>query len=307
MENVTLAIEERRVVTVLFADIVGYTALAEHLDPEAVTRLVESYFQPLVVEIEAFGGRVDKVLGDAIIALFGAPVGPRGRRRPGGARRLAHAGDPRPAGLRARRRWRPRGDIQMRIGINTGEVLVGTVAGSDYTAMGDVVNTASRLQALAPPGSVLIGEATEACAPRRSPASRSASPRSAAASRPSNRGSSRGHRRRSRPVRCDIPFVGRLDELALLESTISLVRTGHSGVVSIVGEPGCGKSRLADHIVTPLADEAIVPETACSPYGETSLWSPLCNGLATLLALEPRRARTTSAAPSNSAPRSCGR
>ena len=74
MENATVAIEERRVVTVLFADLVGYTALAEHLDPEAVTRLVESYFQPLVVEIETFGGRVDKVLGDAIIALFGAPV-----------------------------------------------------------------------------------------------------------------------------------------------------------------------------------------------------------------------------------------
>ena len=91
----------------------------------------------------------------------------------------------------------------------------------------------------------------------------------------------------ARPVRCDIPFVGRIDELALLETTISLVRAGHSGVVSIVGEAGCGKSRLADHIVTKLADEAIILETACSPYGETSLWSPLRNGLATLLALGP--------------------
>ena len=156
------AIEERRVVTVLFADLVGYTTLAEHLDPEAVTRLIESCFQPLVVEIEAFGGRVDKVLGDAIIALFGAPV--------------AHEDDADRA-VRAALRMQetltrlvdervdagdPVADIQMRIGINTGEVLVGTVAGSDYTAMGDVVNTASRLQALAPPGSVLIGAATEA-------------------------------------------------------------------------------------------------------------------------------------------------
>ena len=129
----------------LFADLVGYTALAEHLDPEAVTRLVESYFEPLVAEIETFGGRVDKVLGDAIIALFGAPV--------------AHEDDADRA-VRAALRMQdtlsrlvadrvggdPAGDVQMRIGINTGEVLVGTVAGSDYTAMGDVVNTASRLQ-----------------------------------------------------------------------------------------------------------------------------------------------------------------
>jgi class 3 adenylate cyclase/tetratricopeptide (TPR) repeat protein len=282
------AIEERRVVTVLFADLVGYTALAEHLDPEAVTRLIESCFQPLVVEIEAFGGRVDKVLGDAIIALFGAPV--------------AHEDDADRA-VRAALRMQetlcrlvderveagdPVADIQMRIGINTGEVLVGTVAGSDYTAMGDVVNTASRLQALAPPGSVLIGAATEALCS------------TAVARQPFGETHLRGRQQAeqpwlitgaaaagTRPVRCDIPFVGRLDELALLESIISLVRTGHSGVVTIVGEPGCGKTRIADHIVTQLADEAIVVETACAPYGETSLWSPLRNGLATLLALDP--------------------
>ena len=67
-------LEERRVVTVLFADLVGYTSLAEHLDPERVKRLVESCFERLVADIEAFGGRVDKLLGDAIVALFGAPV-----------------------------------------------------------------------------------------------------------------------------------------------------------------------------------------------------------------------------------------
>src|SRR3954470_15716026 len=69
-----LALEERRVVTVLFADLVGYTSLAEHLDPERVKRLVESCFERLVSDIELFGGRVDKLLGDAIVALFGAPV-----------------------------------------------------------------------------------------------------------------------------------------------------------------------------------------------------------------------------------------
>ncbi|HET9666699.1 MAG TPA: adenylate/guanylate cyclase domain-containing protein, partial [Desertimonas sp.] len=294
-ENATIAIEERRVVTVLFADLVGYTSLAEHRDPEAVTRLVESYFQPLVAEIETFGGRVDKVLGDAIIALFGAPV--------------AHEDDADRA-VRAALRMQetltrlvaeraaeedenvddadPVDDISMRIGINTGEVLVGTIAGSDYTAMGDVVNTASRLQSLAPPGSVLIGAATEAlCSPAitREPFGLTPIRGRQQSEQPWIVTAATGAG--ARPVRCDIPFVGRIDELALLETTISLVRAGHSGVVSIVGEPGCGKSRLADHIVTKLADEAIILETACSPYGETSLWSPLRNGLATLLALGP--------------------
>ena len=241
------------------------------------------------LEIEAFGGRVDKVLGDAIIALFGAPVAHEddADRAVRAALRMQET-LARLVAERADAGDEPVVDIQMRIGINTGEVLVGTVAGSDYTAMGDVVNTASRLQALTPPGSVLIGEATEALCS------------AAVAREPFGVTQIRGRQQAeqpwvvtgaaaagSRPVRCDIPFVGRLDELALLESTISLVRTGHSGVVSIVGEPGCGKTRLADHIVTGLADEAIVLETACSPYGETSLWSPLRNGLATLLALEP--------------------
>ena len=142
----------------LFADLVGYTTLAERRDPENVKRLIESCFERLVPDIELFGGRVDKLLGDGIVALFGAPV--------------AHEDDAERAvraGLRMQetlcRFVEEAGidpPIQMRIGINTGEVLVGTLAGSDYTAMGDVVNTASRLQSLAPPGGVLVGSATAA-------------------------------------------------------------------------------------------------------------------------------------------------
>ena len=279
--------EERRIVTVLFADIVGYTAMAERLDPERVKRLIESCFERLVVDIETFGGRVDKVLGDAILALFGAPV--------------AHEDDAERA-VRAALRMQdtlaryiseraaddPARSIQLRIGINTGEVLVGTLAGSDYTAMGDVVNTASRLQSLAPPGGVLIGNATAALCP----SSVDAKPFGVTAIRGREQveeawlvtGASASA---SRPVRCDIPFVGRIDERALLESAINLVRAGHSGVVSIVGEPGSGKSRLADEIVTDLKSEAIVLETACAPYGESSLWAPLRTGITSLLALDP--------------------
>ena len=283
----TFAAEERRVVTVLFADLVGYTTMAERLDPEKVKRLIEACFERLVIDIETFGGRVDKVLGDAILALFGAPV--------------AHEDDAERA-VRAALRMQetlaafvgergeddPANSIQMRIGINTGEVLVGTLAGSDYTAMGDVVNTASRLQSLAPPGGVLIGNATAALCP------------TSVTSQPFGVTPIRGREQveeawlvtgasanASRPVRCDIPFVGRCDERALLDSAINLVRAGHSGLVSIVGEPGSGKSRLADEIVTALKPEAIVIETACAPYGESSLWAPIRNGMTSLLSLDP--------------------
>src|SRR3954469_17470641 len=149
--------EERRVVSVVFADLVGYTAMAEGLDPEQVKNLVDGCFERLVADVVAFGGRVDKIIGDAIVALFGAPV--------------AHEDDAERAvraALRMQGTLRAYADslalgVQMRIGVNTGEVLVGALrAGGDYTAMGDVVDTASRLQTAAQPGQVLVGPATVA-------------------------------------------------------------------------------------------------------------------------------------------------
>src|SRR3954449_9281750 len=147
--------EERRITTVLFADLVGFTGLAERRDPETVKRLIDSCFQLLVDDITSFGGRVDKIMGDAIVALFGAPV--------------AHEDDAERAvraALRMQGTLRAYADslalgVQMRIGVNTGEVLVGALrAGGDYTAMGDVVNAAERLQTAAPPGGILVGPAT---------------------------------------------------------------------------------------------------------------------------------------------------
>ncbi|MEJ7720307.1 MAG: adenylate/guanylate cyclase domain-containing protein [Ilumatobacteraceae bacterium] len=144
--------EERRVVTVLFADLVGYTAMAEHRDPEQVKRMIDECFARLVADVEVYGGRVDKLLGDAVVALFGAPV--------------AHEDDAERAVRAALRMQADLPDeLQMRIGVNTGEVVVGTLAGTEYTAMGDVMNTASRIQALAEPGTVLVGGATAALLP----------------------------------------------------------------------------------------------------------------------------------------------
>jgi len=147
--------DERRVATVLFADLVGFTRLSESADPEQVKNIVDRTFERLAGDVVSYGGQVDKVIGDALVAIFGAPV--------------AHEDDAERAvraGLRMQERLeqlnRDAGlDLRMRIGINTGEVLVGALrAGGDYTAMGDVVNTASRLQTIAQPGQVVVGPAT---------------------------------------------------------------------------------------------------------------------------------------------------
>jgi class 3 adenylate cyclase/tetratricopeptide (TPR) repeat protein len=279
----TDALEERRVVTVLFADLVGYTSLAEHLDPERVKRLVDTCFERLVADIEAFGGRVDKLLGDAIVALFGAPV--------------AHEDDAERAARAALRMQETLSrvvaetgldePIRMRIGLNTGEVLVGILAGSDYTAMGDVVNTASRLQALAPPGGVLAGSATIALCPPTIRCEPFGVTRLRGRDQDEQAWLITGaDAAGTRPLRCDVPFIGRVHERAVLDAAVQLVRSGHGGVVSIIGEAGSGKSRLADEVVAPLEGEAIVVRTACAPYGDLNVWAPIITGLATLLGVD---------------------
>src|SRR5947199_6682181 len=145
--------EERKIVTVLFADLVGFTSRAERLDPEDVRALLDPYWQRLRAELERFGGTVEKFIGDAVMALFGAPV--------------AHEDDPERAvrAALAIRDWvRESGeDLQGRIAVNSGEalVLLGARPGEgEGMATGDVVNTAARLQSAAPVNGVLVGEAT---------------------------------------------------------------------------------------------------------------------------------------------------
>ena len=145
--------EERKIVSVLFADLVGFTTRSENLDPEDVRALLAPYWEHLRNELERYGGTVEKFIGDAVMALFGAPV--------------AHEDDPERAvrAALAIRDWvRESGeDLQVRIAVNTGEVLVllgARPAEGEGMAAGDVVNTASRLQTSAPVNGVIVGEAT---------------------------------------------------------------------------------------------------------------------------------------------------
>src|SRR3954453_3666889 len=144
--------EERKGVTVLFADLVGFTSRAEQMDPEDVRALLAPYHQRLRSELERHGGTVEKFIGDAVMALFGAPV--------------AHEDDPERAVRAAfaiRDAIAEEGRLQVRIGITTGEVLVALEARpqeGEGMASGDVVNVAARLQAAAPINGVLVDEAT---------------------------------------------------------------------------------------------------------------------------------------------------
>src|SRR5918912_1518008 len=142
--------EERKLITVLFTDIVGSTAKAENMDPEDVRARLAPYYVRLRAELERFGGTVEKFIGDAVVALFGAPT--------------AHEDDPERAvrAALAIREWaRERDDLQVRLAVTTGEALVRLDAEPGQAmATGDVVNTASRLQAAAPENGILVDETT---------------------------------------------------------------------------------------------------------------------------------------------------
>ena len=153
-------LEERKVVTVLFADLVGFTSRAEQMDPEEVRSLLRPYHARLRDELERFGGTVEKFIGDAVMAVFGAPV--------------AHEDDAERAvrAALAIRDWilDEQAELQLRIGVNTGQALVSLGArpeeGEGMVA-GDVVNTAARLQSNASVNGILVGETTWRGDPRR--------------------------------------------------------------------------------------------------------------------------------------------
>src|SRR2546421_6276070 len=144
---------ERKIVTVLFADLVGFTARAEQLDPEDVRAVLAPYHARLRSELERYGGTVEKFIGDAVMALFGAPV--------------AHEDDPERA-LRAAlaiRDWvAEEGKLQVRIGVNTGEALIDLAArpeSGEGMAAGDLVNAPARTETAAPANGILVGESTQ--------------------------------------------------------------------------------------------------------------------------------------------------
>ncbi len=238
--------EERRTVTVLFADLSGYTAIAERLDPEAVKALVERFLGRLGEEVERVGGRVDKYMGDAVMAIFGAPI--------------AHEDDPERAVRAAVAMQVAMGELNERllsdygiefelcVGINTGEVLAGTV-GEDYTVIGDAVNVASRLQKSASPGTITVGERTRRATAGvvsyepLEPLELKGKAEPVAAWRAI--GLSEEHTGVARRSHREAPLVGRDDEFQALQMLHARVaRNAGPHLATVFGQAGVGKTRL---------------------------------------------------------------
>jgi class 3 adenylate cyclase/tetratricopeptide (TPR) repeat protein len=233
-------VAERRLVSVLFVDLVGFTTLAEGRDPEETRDLLTRYFSLAREVIARYGGTVEKFIGDAVMAVWGAPVA-----RENDAELAVRAGLELVDAVKA---LGP--SIQARAGVLTGEAAVTLGAIGEGMVAGDLVNTASRLQSVAPPGSVLVGEATQRAASRAivfEPAGEQML-KGKAAPVPAFRAlrvvAELGGTNRAGGL--EAPFVGRDDELRLLKDLFHATgRDKRPRLVSVMGPGGIGKSRLA--------------------------------------------------------------
>jgi class 3 adenylate cyclase/tetratricopeptide (TPR) repeat protein len=273
--------DERKLVTVLFADVTGSTALGEQLDPEHMREVLDRFFAAMRDEIEGEGGTVEKFIGDAVMAAFGVPT--------------AHEDDPTRAVRAAMRMLRRLDDVnaslmqshdvtlQVRIGVNTGEVLATTdPRPGEAMVTGDTVNAAARLQSAAEPGTVVIGERTARGA------------RGSFQLEPLGPLELKG---KAQPVNAFVvveeleqasgrgvpglhaPIVGRDSELELLRSIYRrAVAEGRPNLVTVYGDAGVGKSRLTQEFLVWLEGIDPAPRTMrgrCLPYGDGITYWPL--------------------------------
>ncbi|WGD55391.1 adenylate/guanylate cyclase domain-containing protein [Bradyrhizobium sp. CB1650] len=272
----------RRTITVLFADLSGFTAMSERLDPEVMQTLQNELFEELTAAVQGFGGFVDKFIGDALLALFGAPA--------------AHEDDPeravraaldmigRTACLSDRVKAYAGSPLLLHVGINTGHVVAGGLGvgvAKSYSVTGDTVNTAQRLQSMAPPGEVLVGPLTH----RLTRHAFSYDSLGEVALK-GKMGSVLVHRLKGplevpRAARgldtlgLNAPLIGRDAELARVIGSLDLACGGAAQLVRLVGEAGIGKTRLVSEFVARIRDEdrfagVAIRQAVCSPLGEQS-------------------------------------
>jgi adenylate cyclase len=271
---------DRRPVTVLFADLTGFTSLSEALDPEDVRAFQNALFTMLAEAIERHEGFVEKFVGDAVMAVFGAPVA----HEDDPVRALAAALAMQQGMAELAARWAARlgRSVQLHIGVHTGPVVaghLGTGAGSAYAVTGDTVNTTARLLSAAEPGTVLVSEATQRLARHHfafAPAielelrGKARTVHAHTLLRPLDEpASARG----LAALGLVAPLVGRGRELGQLREAFERMQAGRAQLVVIAGEAGSGKSRLLDEWLAGLDAErrltaVTLRRVACSSLGE---------------------------------------
>ena len=266
----------RKTVTVVFSDLVGSTGLGERLDPESLREVVTSYYHRIAAVFDRHGGTVQKFIGDAVLAVFGVPQlheddavrAVRAAAELGEAMVALNAELAGTLGVR----------LELRTGVNTGDVVVGDVVGGQEIAVGDAVNLAARLEQAAGPGEVLLGEATYGLV------------RDAVLAEEVGRLAVRGKRGQVRAWRLvgvrpgapgharrlDTPMVGRDRELLLLTQAFERAVAGPaSHLFTVLGAAGVGKSRLVAEFVALVGPQATVLGGRCLDYGDGITYWPV--------------------------------
>jgi len=283
---------ERKQVTVLFADVKGFTSISAKLDPEEVQTLISECLAFFTEEIHRYEGTIAQFLGDGVMALFGAPI--------------AHEDAPQRAlyaALAIREclrgysaKLKKQGiEFNMRIGLNTGLVVVGRIGDDltmEYTAMGDTVNLASRMESTAQPGTIQVSEntyrLTEGYFEFKPLGEKEVKGKTEPVKAYQLLGVGRVRTRLGvAEMRGLTPFVGRQKELDQLVECYGRAKSGQGQVVGMVGEPGVGKSRLLLQLrsVLPQGEYSYL-EGECLHYGEAMAYLPIVNALRTYFDME---------------------
>jgi ABC-type oligopeptide transport system substrate-binding subunit/class 3 adenylate cyclase len=273
--------EERKVLTAVFADVVGSTALAERLDPEDVKLVVGEAVARIVGEVESLGGHVKDLAGDGVLAFFGAPTTREDDSERAVLCALRIVAEMEEYGREVRRGWGAEG-FGVRVGAATGPVVVGEVgAGSrvEYAAFGDTVNVAARLQSAAGPGSVLVDDATHRAVQRlfdwADPQELELKGKSdPVAAWPVVGVAAEGRTQRGLPG-IETRLVGRSRELGMGREALEALRAGRGGILVVSGDAGIGKTRLlAELRALAERDGSSWLEGRCVSYGESLPYWP---------------------------------
>ena len=283
---------ERKTVTVLFADVSGFTAMSERLDPEEVHAIMDRAFEVILDAVHLYEGTVNQFLGDGVMALFGAPIAHEDH-----AQRALKAALMINEGLQplAAEISRTRGlDFRMRMGINTGPVVVGAIGKDlrmDYTAVGDTTNLAARLLTLAKPGQIVVSRGTRHLRTRSFEFEDLGEFEVKGKSLPVRvyglKGELPHHARLEAPGERGLtPLVGRKPELGRLQKALGRALDGHGALVLLAGDAGVGKSRLFYEFLSSLErDEILELDVTCASYGRATPFRPIVELLRTFLAL----------------------
>jgi class 3 adenylate cyclase/tetratricopeptide (TPR) repeat protein len=284
---------ERKLVTVLFADVADYTAISEKLDPEEVHQIMDGCFKILMDEIHKYEGTINQFTGDGVMALFGAPVAHEDHAQRACYASLSIQKAVKEYGERIRKDIGM--DFTMRIGLNSGPVIVGSIGDDlrmDYTAVGDTTNLAARIQQIANPGQVWLSQKTHNIVQdyfhdelvEQTHIKGKSQPQSIyhiMSERPGVR-----TRFQAGMVRGITGLVGRRPEIETLKAALQRAKGGDGQVVDVVGEAGVGKSRLIYEFQRMFEEELIFLTGNCVQYGRNISYLPVIDILKEALRIE---------------------